>query len=209
MNEIQSIFDPSWKDFLENETTQIFLNELCTSFRNSLPLDQVFRVFRMPLDQIKVVFLGKEPYLIPEYSNGLAFSVTREVPIPSETLNLFKEIQHSFPQRRYHFTHGNLERWSLEEGVFLLNQALTVQPLNPQSHLKRWTPFIQHVLKYIAQIHSDCIFVFFGTQGDQWLQRRYKSRWIECPFPTAPGFGGCMVFREIENKLDESINWGL
>lgn len=204
-----NLFDPSWKSFFHDPTTQSILSSILSPIsKDEFP--QIFRAFQTPLDQIKLVFLGLEPYPIPNYSNGLAFSVCQSAPIPDECLTLFKEIRRCFPRRQLHFHHGNLDRWANEEGIFLLNQALTVQPMNPQSHLARWAPFTDHVLRHIALKNSRCLFVLFGRQAAEkktTILRRFKNRCLECPFPTAPGFGGSKIFQAIELQLEEELNW--
>ena len=98
------------------------------------PKEQVFRVFQLPVDQIRVVLLGQDPYHGPGQAHGLSFSVPTGVAIPPSLLNIYKELQRSFPARNYKFQSGNLEEWLTREKIFLCNASLTVEKGKAGSH---------------------------------------------------------------------------
>jgi uracil-DNA glycosylase len=100
----------------------------------------VFKVFRCSIDNIKIVLIGQDPYHQVGEAMGLSFSVPKNVKIPPSLVNIFKELNNEF-SNKYNFTHGDLTKW-FNNGVFLLNSALTVIDSKPNSHqfldYKRW-----------------------------------------------------------------------
>ena len=88
------------------------------------PKADVFKVFSLSVHDIKLVLLGQDPYHKAGQANGLSFSVNDGVRTPPSLLNIFKELVIEFPERNYSFKSGNLNRWVLEEKIFLLNSSL-------------------------------------------------------------------------------------
>ena len=88
------------------------------------PKELVFKVFDLPLQDIKVVILGQDPYHNPGQACGLSFSVNDGVPLPKSLINIYKELYDDLgitPAKT-----GNLEKW-FKQGIFLLNSVLTVE----------------------------------------------------------------------------------
>ena len=85
--------------------------------------DDVFRIFKMPLENIKVVVLAQDPYHTPDIADGLSFS--SKISIQPSLRNIFKELQIEFPERNYKFINGDLTKWVENENIFLLNCSLT------------------------------------------------------------------------------------
>ena len=75
------------------------------------PKELVFRVFEMPVQDIKIVLLGQDPYHGPGQAHGLSFSVPTGVATPPSLKNIYKELQLSFPERHYEFRNGDLTKW--------------------------------------------------------------------------------------------------
>lgn len=97
------------------------------------PKEQVFRVFDLPLEDIKVVILGQDPYHNPNQACGLSFSVNDDVPLPKSLINIYKELHDDLgiiPAKT-----GNLESW-FKQGIFLLNAVLTVEKILQQVTVK-------------------------------------------------------------------------
>ena len=92
-------------------------NPVFEKFKIENENDVIFRVFSKDIKDIKIVLLGQDPY--PGKSDGLSFSVPKDVKIPGSLKNIFKELNGTFPEREYQFNHGNLERW-FDNGIFLL-----------------------------------------------------------------------------------------
>lgn len=178
------------------------------------PKKDIFKVFEMNVEDIKVVFLGQDPYHGKDQAHGLAFSVNKNIKIPPSLLNIFKEIQNEYPEKNYTFTHGNLERWFNDEKIFLLNSSLTVVESKPAIFMKKWTPFTDDVIKFISDNNKKCIFLLLGNFSKE------KVKFIDtndrCIFGVHPsplsayrGFFGSNIFIKLDEKIDEKINWNL
>jgi len=130
----------------------------------------IFRVFRQPLSSIKVVILGQDPYPIPNYANGLAFAVNEGNKVPASLANIRKELllnfEHTPPPSFFAGTWQTLEHWE-EQGVFLLNTALTVESGRAGSHLRYWDEFTKRVVYYISQQHP-CIWLLWGRKAQDY-----------------------------------------
>jgi len=125
-----------------------------------------------PLGKVKCVIIGQDPYHGEGQANGLAFSVNKGMKLPPSLNNIFKELQSEYPNNMPAAieSEGDLSMWS-EQGVLLLNAALTVSESAPLSHQNcGWEPLIQQV---IATINSQCCGVVFVLWGKS--AQRYKS----------------------------------
>lgn len=132
-----------------------------------------YRAFELtPLGKVKCVIIGQDPYHGEGQANGLAFSVNKGMKLPPSLNNIFKELQSEYPNIMPAAieSEGDLSMWA-EQGVLLLNAALTVCESAPLSHQNcGWEPLIQQV---IATINSQCsgvVFVLWGKSA-----QRYKS----------------------------------
>lgn len=174
----------------------------------------IFKVFEMDVNEIRVVLLGQDPYHNPNQANGLSFSVNTGVTIPPSLKNIYKEIQSNFPERQYTFNSGNLEKWFRQEKIFLLNSSLTVLKNEPGSHMEIWEEFTNDVIKYISTYNTKCIFVLLGNFAKSKGQfASNKANIIEgvhpSPFSANKGFFGSGIFKRIEEKLQCKIDWSI
>lgn len=164
-NEIaaQPNWDHSWDDLFQSEmkksywdTLQQFVAARRKQNRVHPAADEVYTAFKLtPLNKVRVVLLGQDPYHGRGQAHGLAFSVKRGIPLPPSLMNIFKEIsvdvggQTEHHNRTWQPKHGNLEHWALQ-GVFLLNTVLTVDEGQANSHAGRgWEHFTTAVIKYV------------------------------------------------------------
>jgi uracil-DNA glycosylase len=175
------------------------------------PKEQVFRVFEMPVSDIKLVFLGQDPYHNPGQAEGLSFSVPEGIKPPPSLQNIFKELQQEFPDRDYKFKTGNLQKW-VNQGIFLLNTALTVQLNSPNSHSKMWRDFTDDVIRYIVEHNQTCIFLLLGNNAKQKAHLIGDNlRIVEgvhpSPLSASRGFFGSNIFKSIESLLSRKFNW--
>jgi uracil-DNA glycosylase len=172
----------------------------------------IFRVFSMDINEIKVVLLGQDPYHGSNQANGLAFSVNKNVIIPPSLCNIFKELKLEFIDRNYNFTSGDISRWFTEEKIFLLNSSLTVEHSKPGSHLKLWENFTDKVIEFINQKNDTCVFLLLGKYAQ--LKDKYidKTRCVygvhPSPLSASRGFFNSGIFRSIEEKIDK-IDWSI
>jgi uracil-DNA glycosylase len=114
------------------------------------PFENIFRAFKEPLEQVNVVILGQDPYHANrEEATGLAFAVNEGVPIPPSLRNIFKELSTDSARNFPKSTISDLDNWA-QQGVLLLNTALTVRQKKPGSHLKEWQPFTDRIIEMLG-----------------------------------------------------------
>jgi len=169
------------------------------------PKEQVFRVFDLPLKDIKVVILGQDPYHNPDQACGLSFSVNDGVPLPKSLINIYKELHDDLgikPAKT-----GNLESW-FNQGVFLLNAVLTVEKNSPASHSKMgWENFTDYIIENISEKNENVVFVLWGAyaRSKNKLIDPSKHKIIESAHPSPlsayRGFFGSKVFSQINSYL--------
>lgn len=172
------------------------------------PKEQVFRVFDLPLKDIKVVILGQDPYHNPDQACGLSFSVNDGVPLPKSLINIYKELHDDLgikPAKT-----GNLESW-FKQGVFLLNAVLTVEKNSPASHSKMgWENFTDYIIENISEKNENVVFVLWGAyaRSKNKLIDSSKHKIIESAHPSPlsayRGFFGSKVFSQINSYLAEN-----
>ena len=172
------------------------------------PKEQVFRVFDLPLKDIKVVILGQDPYHNPDQACGLSFSVNDGVPLPKSLINIYKELHDDLGIKPAKI--GNLESW-FKQGVFLLNAVLTVEKNSPASHSKMgWENFTDYIIENISEKNENVVFVLWGAyaRSKNKLIDPSKHKIIESAHPSPlsayRGFFGSKVFSQINNYLAEN-----
>lgn len=160
--------DASWKKVLSTEFEKAYFKKLTELVKEEyanhtcFPKGKhIFRAFdACPIDELKVVILGQDPYHGVNQANGLCFSVQKRVSLPPSLVNIYnelvKDIGISFP------THGDLEKWATQ-GVLLLNSVLTVRAHQAASHQKLgWQNFTDAVIQKISQEKEGVIFLLWG-----------------------------------------------
>ena len=171
------------------------------------PKELVFKVFDLPLEDIKVVILGQDPYHNPGQACGLSFSVNDGVPLPKSLINIYKELYDDLgitPAKT-----GNLEKW-FKQGIFLLNSVLTVEEYSPASHSNvGWQDFTDYIIETISQKNNNVVFVLWGSyaRSKKTLIDSSRHKIIESPHPSPlsayRGFFGSKVFSRINSYLEE------
>lgn len=171
------------------------------------PKELVFKVFDLPLKDIKVVILGQDPYHNPGQACGLSFSVNDGVPLPKSLINIYKELYDDLgitPAKT-----GNLEKW-FKQGIFLLNSVLTVEEYSPASHSNvGWQDFTDYIIETISQKNNNVVFVLWGSyaRSKKTLIDSSRHKIIESPHPSPlsayRGFFGSKVFSRINSYLEE------
>lgn len=206
--------DNSWKEIFKNYPKR---NELGITVDNINkkrqtatiypPKELVFKVFDLPLEDIKVVILGQDPYHNPGQACGLSFSVNDGVPLPKSLINIYKELYDDLgitPAKT-----GNLEKW-FKQGIFLLNSVLTVEEYSPASHSNvGWQDFTDYIIETISQKNNNIVFVLWGSyaRSKKTLIDSSRHKIIESPHPSPlsayRGFFGSKVFSRINSYLEE------
>ncbi len=206
--------DNSWKEIFKNYPKR---NELGITVDNINkkrqtatiypPKELVFKVFDLPLQDIKVVILGQDPYHNPGQACGLSFSVNDGVPLPKSLINIYKELYDDLgitPAKT-----GNLEKW-FKQGIFLLNSVLTVEEYSPASHSNvGWQDFTDYIIETISQKNNNVVFVLWGSyaRSKKTLIDSSRHKILESPHPSPlsayRGFFGSKVFSRINSYLEE------
>lgn len=127
---------------------------------------QPFRALELtPLDSVRVVVLGQDPYHGPGQAHGLAFSVPDGVRIPPSLRNIFKELARDPEVLPEAASGGSLERWA-RQGVLLLNTGLTVEDGSPGSHAKQgWENFTDQLIAAVAAQPLPTVFMLWGAHA--------------------------------------------
>lgn len=145
----------------------VVLPEISSQPRKS----DIFNVFSMPVNEIKVVILGQDPYPMPNTAIGRAFAVSEGTKIPASLKNIREEILISLGVESFKKNTGEnwktLQHWQ-EQGIFLLNTALTVETARIGSHLKYWEYFTQRVISHIS-VENPCIWMFWGKAAQRFI----------------------------------------
>jgi len=122
-----------------------------------------------PLDAVKVVILGQDPYHGPGQAHGLAFSVPEGVRVPPSLVNIYKELQSDLGVTAP--PHGNLEHWA-RQGVLLLNNALTVEAGQAGSHQNRgWEAITDAAVQAVARREEPSVFILWGSHAKKKAMR--------------------------------------
>ncbi|MGR4068495.1 uracil-DNA glycosylase [Billgrantia sp. C5P2] len=177
-----------------------------------------FRAFELtPLERVKVVILGQDPYHGPSQAHGLCFSVRPGVATPPSLVNIYKELVADVGFRPV--DHGNLEYWA-RQGVLLLNTSLTVEQGNAGSHRgKGWETFTDRAIEVVNAHAEPCVFLLWGSHARQKKALIDTSRHLvlESPHPSPlsahRGFFGNRHFSRANAFLEangrEPIDWQL
>lgn len=204
-------YHESWKPLFDN--LEVNLDTLYNKTDIIYPQkENIFRVFEMDVQNIRVVILGQDPYHGPDQAHGLSFSVPTDIKVPPSLKNIYKELLFEFPERNYHFSSGNLEQWFYREKIFLLNASLTVVKSKPGSHMKIWEQFTNNVIQFISEQNTNCVFLLLGNfakEKDKYILN--KERIIKgvhpSPLSANNGFFHSGIFIKVEELLKEQINW--
>ena len=170
-----------------------------------------------PLDAVRVVIMGQDPYHGPDQAHGLCFSVPPGVRPPPSLLNIYKEMESDLglPRPR----HGFLEYWA-KQGVLLLNSVLTVEAAKAASHQgKGWERFTDAIIRLVNDKSDPVVFLLWGAYAQKKASFVDTSRHLvlkaahPSPLSAHNGFLGCKHFSRCnafrENKGQPPIDWSL
>ena len=205
--------EKSWKEALGGEFDKPYFESLVRYLRREKeegkrifpPGGEIFKAFELtPVDKVKAVILGQDPYHGCGQAMGLSFSVPEGVPAPPSLKNIFKEIESDLGVKMSGCP--DLSGWA-EQGVLLLNSVLTVRSGAPASHSAiGWQEFTDAVIRYISEHCSGVIFLLWGNFARSKkplidLSRHYVLEAAH-PSPLARGaFFGCRHFSRTNEIL--------
>lgn len=214
-----------WLDALAGETSQPYYQQLYQFVGEERrkhkvypPGGDVFNALRYtPLERVRVVIIGQDPYHDEGQAHGLAFSVRPGVAVPPSLLNIYKELQQDVQFRIPN--HGCLIPWA-EQGVLLLNAVLTVRAHQANSHQGQgWELFTDAVLRAVNAKTSRVAFLLWGSYAQrkaEWIDTA-RHRVFKAPHPSplsaSRGFLGCRHFSQANAALQAAglpgIDWQL
>ncbi len=218
--------EPGWKAILKSEFSKPYFQQAVTFIKMEKaqgktiypPGSLIFNAFdKTPFEQLKVVLIGQDPYHGPGQAHGLSFSVMDGINPPPSLINIFKELHADIgmpiPKT------GNLTPWA-QQGVLLLNAALTVRANEPASHSKiGWMEFTDAVIKKISDQKTGIVFLLWGrfAQDKQVLIDETKHHVLKAahpsPFSADKGFFGCKHFSKTNELLmkegKDPVDWSL
>ena len=216
----------NWEKLLNSEFRKPYFTDLVDFVKNAYsktvcypPGKDIFRAFNeCPLDDVKVVIIGQDPYHGPKQAHGYCFSVSNSISHPPSLINIFKEIQTDlgleYPKS------GDLTPWA-RQGVFLLNATLTVEANKAGSHQKiGWETFTDSVIRIISEKKENIVFMLWGSYAKQKtnlidsLKHRVLKSGHPSPLSANRGFWfGNKHFSKCNSYLKEvgknEINWSL
>ena len=213
----------TWKDKLMSEYNSPYYSEL----RNFLteeyntkiiypPANDIYNALKYtPLNNVKVVVLGQDPYHEPNQAHGLSFSVLPGNPAPPSLVNIYKELKEDCGC--YIPNNGYLKKWA-DQGVLLLNTVLTVRAHQAFSHANHgWEKFTDAIIKAVNDEDRPIVFLLWGkpSQKKEILLNNPKHLVLKAahpsPFSAYNGFFGCKHFSKTNEFLKQNncreIDW--
>ena len=216
----------TWQASLSSEIEQAYMQDLKVFLRTEKDQKKIIyphssnwfhALETTPLDEVKVVILGQDPYHQPGQAHGLCFSVQAGVKVPPSLVNIYKELESdlniAIPD------HGYLESWA-KQGVLLLNAVLTVEDSNANAHQgKGWELFTDKIISTVNEQCDNVVFMLWGSYAQKKgaMIDEQKHLVLKAPHPSPlsayRGFFGCKHFSQANSHLEQNgkspINWTL
>ena len=215
----------TWREFVEAEAEQPYFRQLMNRVDAEReccevypPRQDMFSCFRAcPLDRVKVVIIGQDPYHGPGQAHGMSFSVRPGVKLPPSLQNIFKELHDDLGIEAP--TSGFLEPWA-KQGVLLMNTSWSVRRGQAGSHAGYgWAEFSEHVLQLLNEYDQPLVFVLWGAHAQNVGQVITNPQHLKLasahpsPFSAHRGFFGSRPFSRANEFLGkngrEVIDWKL
>ncbi|WP_165063599.1 uracil-DNA glycosylase [Marisediminicola senii] len=219
---LTELVDPGWASALAPEAERIaaigdFLRAETAEGRGYLPAGpNVLRAFGYPMDDVRVLIVGQDPYPTPGHPIGLSFAVDPAVrPVPRSLQNIYRELKDDLGITPP--THGDLTAWS-RAGVMLLNRVLTVQPGASGSHRgKGWEQVTELAIRALVERERPFVAILWGKDAASLRPLLGSAPIIESPHPSplsaSRGFFGSKPFSRANAMLEElgapPIDWAI
>ncbi|PTT13873.1 uracil-DNA glycosylase [Microbacterium sp. HMWF026] len=176
----------------------------------------VLRAFRTPVDAVRVLIVGQDPYPTPGHPIGLSFAVDPHVrPVPRSLANIYRELQDDLGIAPV--AHGDLSAWA-DQGVMLLNRVLTVAPGEAASHRGwGWERVTEHAIRVLASRDQALVAVLWGRDAMNLAPLLGETAIVSSPHPSplsaSRGFFGSRPFSRVNALLEEQgaapVEWRL
>ncbi|MBB4963890.1 uracil-DNA glycosylase [Saccharothrix violaceirubra] len=219
---LEEIMEAGWAEALAPVADQIarmgeFLREEVAAGHTYLPAgENVLRAFQQPFHEVRALIVGQDPYPTPGHAVGLSFSVSPETkPIPKSLNNIYREYQEDLGHPKP--ANGDLTPWT-EQGVLLLNRALTVRPGKSNAHQgKGWEPITEQAIKALAARDVPLVAILWGRNARNLKPLLAPYPCVESAHPSPMsadgGFFGSRPFSRANALLVEQgaepIDWKL
>jgi uracil-DNA glycosylase len=218
----RGLMAPDWAEALAPVDERIatmgrFLRAELAAGRSYLPAgDDVFKAFRRPLADVRVLVVGQDPYPTPGHPIGLSFAVARDVqPLPGSLRNIYQElaVDLGIPPA----PHGDLSAWS-DQGVMLLNRVLTVAPGAPASHRGwGWEKVTEHAIRTLVARDAPLVAILWGRDAAALRPMLGSTPIVESAHPSplsaSRGFFGSRPFSRANELLEaagaDAVDWRL
>jgi uracil-DNA glycosylase len=198
-----------WQKVLDKETLDLIEERIGLNFQPDR--ESVFFAFAVPIEEVKVLIVGQDPYPNSEHAMGLAFSVPSSVSkFPPSLTNIFKELKSDLGIVR---TNGDLTDWT-KQGVMLLNRSLTIGSDGRETHKDLgWEVFTKQVIEILAKRGVKGI--LWGKQAQSFQSYFFPGNYISSVHPSPlsayRGFFGSKPFSAVNKMLERDnlspINW--
>ena len=214
----------TWQDFFKEEERKDYYKKLMESmdkaYSNTTVFperDKIFAAFDLtPLDNLKVVILGQDPYHGKGQAQGLSFSTPKEIKNPPSMRNILKEVEDDL-QRESTCNDGDLTPWA-KDGVLLINAILTVEEAKAKSHHKMgWEIFTDNLIKFISLNCEDIVFILWGASAIKKekiidISKHHILKGVHpSPLSSYRGFFGCKHFSKTNDILrsigKDEVKW--
>lgn len=218
----KGLIDPSWAEALSPEDETIvalgeFLRAEVAEGRGYQPSGRnVFRAFRLPLAQVRVLIVGQDPYPTPGHPIGLSFATDAHVrPLPRSLQNIYRELRDDLGVEPP--AHGDLSSWS-RSGVMLLNRVLTVRPGDAGSHRRKgWERVTDLAVRTLASRDEPLVSILWGRDAAALTPLLGDTPFIESAHPSplsaSRGFFGSRPFSRANTLLEtqgaQPVDWSL
>ena len=216
--------EESWCSLLENEFNKDYFYKIRSFIRREYknktifpPEKLIFNAFNLtPVNKVKVVIIGQDPYHGEGQAHGLAFSVPKSIKIPPSLLNIYKELKQDIGKEIP--TDGFLEHWA-KQGVLLLNSVFTVEFGKANSHKNiGWEKFSESIISLISQKRKKLVFLLWGNSAhkkEEFINNNNNHLVLKSVHPSPlsayNGFFGCKHFSKTNKYLEKNnigaINW--
>tara|TARA_R110002167_G_scaffold68715_1_gene194004 strand:- start:1656 stop:2348 length:693 start_codon:yes stop_codon:yes gene_type:complete len=207
------------KTFILSESFATILKTLhasSTDGKHFTPMIRnLFRAFEeCPYDKLNVVIIGQDPYPKIGVADGISFSCSLTGKEQPSLRYIFNELQKQYPDAS---RDTDLKRWS-NQGVLMLNTAMTCEVGNIGSHIELWKPFTEFLLQTLEDSYTGVVYIVLGKKAEEWLKSiDEKNNWIfKCKHPAAAAYNGGAwdsdnLFQKVNDLLHsqygEKINW--
>lgn len=178
--------------------------------------DAVLRAFRAPLDDVRVLIVGQDPYPTPGHPIGLSFAVDRHVrPLPRSLTNIYRELNDDLGIAPA--PHGDLTAWT-EQGVMLLNRVLTVAPGAPASHRGwGWEKVTDHAIRTLVAREQPLVAILWGRDAQSLAPMLGDTPIVQSvhpsPLSASRGFFGSRPFSKVNELLRaqgaSEVDWSI